>query len=193
MPWQTTLGLRHVIQQGSRFHIVDYTTKNHRLLSDRVLTIEEDVRHNIWAATEKGLVRIDKRGHARILLPHVNFLGCYANGNRVLAFSKINQTAYVFDLGGRLLCRTTLPQNIGHIGAIKGCVHSAPARPRCCCNRSGWAKASHGYGAVRNHCKFPKVPYKALSTTCSSSPIKVEIYGYSHKKDLSGSSTSYPD
>lgn len=48
-----TLGLRHVIQQGSRFHIVDYTTKNHRLLSDRVLTIEEDVRHNIWAATEK--------------------------------------------------------------------------------------------------------------------------------------------
>ena len=118
-----TLGLRHVIQQGSRFHIVDYTTKNHRLLSDRVLTIEEDARHNIWAATDRGLARIDSHGRARILLPHVNFLGCYANGNRVLAFSKINQTAYIFDLGGRLLCRTTLPQNIGHIGAIKGCVH----------------------------------------------------------------------
>lgn len=118
-----TLGLRHVIQQGNRFHIVDYTTKNHRLLSDRVLTIEEDTQHNIWAATDRGLARIDSHGRARILLPHVNFLGCYANGNRVLAFSKINQTAYVFDLGGRLLCRTTLPQNIGHIGAIKGCVH----------------------------------------------------------------------
>ena len=118
-----TLGLRHVIQQGNRFHIVDYTTKNHRLLSDRVLTIEEDTQHNIWAATDRGLARIDSHGRARIQLPHVNFLGCYANGNRVLAFSKINQTAYVFDLGGRLLCRTTLPQNIGHIGAIKGCVH----------------------------------------------------------------------
>ena len=88
-----------------------------------MLTIEEDARHNIWAASDRGLARIDSHGRARILLPHVNFLGCYANGNRVLAFSKINQTAYIFDLGGRLLCRTTLPQNIGHIGAIKGCVH----------------------------------------------------------------------
>ncbi len=117
-----TLGLRHVIQQGSRFHIVDYTTKNHRLLSDRVLTIEEDARHNIWAATEKGLVRIDNRGHARILLPQTNFLGCYTYGKWVLAFSKINQTAYIFDLSGHMLCHTTLPQSIGHIGAIKGCV-----------------------------------------------------------------------
>lgn len=117
-----TLGLRHVIQQGNRFHIVDYTTKNHRLQSDRVLTIEEDTQHNIWAATDKGLARIDRYGHARVLLPQINFHGCYAYGKWVLAFSKINQTAYIFDLSGRLVYRTTLPQSIGHIGAIKGCV-----------------------------------------------------------------------
>ena len=117
-----TLGLRHVIQQGNRFHIVDYTTKNHRLKSDRVLTIEEDEQHNIWAATDWGLVRIDSHGRSRVLLPKINFHGCYAYGKWLLAFSKINQTAYIFDLSGRLLYRTTLPQSIGHIGAIKGCV-----------------------------------------------------------------------
>ena len=78
-----TLGLRHVIQQGNRFHIVDYTTKNHRLKSDRVLTIEEDEQHNIWAATDKGIARIDSRGRSRILLPKVSFQGCYAYGKRL--------------------------------------------------------------------------------------------------------------
>ena len=75
----------------------------------------------------------------------------------------------------------------------RGSGSSAPARPRCCCNRSGWARASHGYGVVRNRYKYPKVLYKARLTACNSLPTKAVTFGFSPPKDPSESSTSYPD
>lgn len=117
-----TLGLRHVIQQDGRFRVVDYTRENGRLKSSSVNAIVEDRLHHVWAATTMGLARIDTQGRATILMPQINFLGCYVHGDRVFAFCKGNQTGYVFNLNGQLLSRVHLSQAMGHIGAIKGCV-----------------------------------------------------------------------
>ena len=102
--------------------VVDYTRENGRLKSSSVNAIVEDRLHHVWAATTMGRARIDTQGRATILMPRINFLGCYVHGDRVFAFCKGNQTGYVFNLNGQLLSRVHLSQAMGHIGAIKGCV-----------------------------------------------------------------------
>lgn len=116
-----TDGLRHVYEQDGKYVSDDYTTQNHRLPSDCVRNIDEDKDGVVWVATDNGLVRIDRGGISKTVVPDLPFMGCYANGDLVMAYNKTHQTAYVFNLNGRLLRKVPLG-SVGHIGAMRGSV-----------------------------------------------------------------------
>ena len=115
-------GLRLVKVIGGHFTHHDFTVANHSLRSDAVREIALDSKGNFWAATDKGIARIDTFGHLRLLYPHTSFTGCYRGNNVVLALSKAEQAAYLFKPDGRLLVRTTIPSPLGHLSAIRGCI-----------------------------------------------------------------------
>lgn len=115
-------GLRLVKVIGGHFTHHDFTVANHSLRSDAVREIALDRKGNFWAATDKGIARIDTFGHLRLLYPHTSFTGCYRGNNVVLALSKAEQAAYLFKPDGRLLVRTTIPSPLGHLSAIRGCI-----------------------------------------------------------------------
>lgn len=81
-----TFGLRHVTKINGKYITTDFTVNNHRLPDNHVSTIAEDSKGNIWAATKKGLVRIDRQGHTRICLPNRDLLGCFAYGDKIMAY-----------------------------------------------------------------------------------------------------------
>lgn len=115
-------GFRLVKVIGGHFTHHDFTVANHSLRSDAVREIALDRKGNFWAATDKGIARIDTFGHLRLLYPHTSFTGCYRGNNVVLALSKAEQAAYLFKPDGRLLVRTTIPSPLGHLSAIRGCI-----------------------------------------------------------------------
>lgn len=115
-------GFRLVKVIGGHFTHHDFTVANHSLRSDAVREIALDRKGNFWAATDKGIARIDTFGHLRLLYPHTSFNGCYRGNNVVLALSKAEQAAYLFNPDGRLLVRTTIPSPLGHLSAIRGCI-----------------------------------------------------------------------
>lgn len=115
-------GLRLVKVIGGHFTHHDFTVANHSLRSDAVREIALDRKGNFWAATDKGIARIDTFGHLRLLYPHTSFTGCYRGNNVVLALSKAEQAAYLFKPDGRLFVRTTIPSPLGHLSAIRGCI-----------------------------------------------------------------------
>lgn len=115
-------GLRLVKVIGGHFTHHDFTVANHSLRSDAVREIVLDRKGNFWAATDKGIARIDTFGHFRLLYPRTSFNGCYRGNNVVLALSKAEQAAYLFNPDGRLLVRTTIPSPLGHLSAIRGCI-----------------------------------------------------------------------
>ena len=118
-----TFGLRHVTKINGKYITTDFTVNNHRLPDNHVSTIAEDSKGNIWAATKKGLVRIDRQGHTRICLPNRDLLGCFAYGDKIMAYKKVWQTAYIFNSDGRLLKETHLPTPLGHVSAIRGVIN----------------------------------------------------------------------
>ena len=115
-------GLRLVKVIGGHFTHHDFTVANHSLRSDAVREIALDSKGNFWAATDKGIARIDTFGHLCLLYPHTSFTGCYRGNNVVLALSKAEQAAYLFKPDGRLFVRTTIPSPLGHLSAIRGCI-----------------------------------------------------------------------
>lgn len=115
-------GLRLVKVTDGHFTHHDFTVATHSLRSDAVREIALDHKGNFWAATDKGIARIDTFGHLRLLYPHTSFTGCYRGNNVVLALSKAEQAAYLFKPDGKLLVRTTIPAPLGHLAAIRGCI-----------------------------------------------------------------------
>lgn len=115
-----TDGLRHVCVKDGEYVTTDYSVQNHKLPGNRVRNIAEDSKGNIWASTDKGLVRIDSNGHVRVMLKGKPLMGCYAYGNLVMAYQKESHTAYVYNSDGSLRYRSVLPMAMGHIGAVRG-------------------------------------------------------------------------
>lgn len=89
-------GLRLVKVTNGHFTHHDFTVATHSLRSDAVREIDLDHKGNFWAATDKGIARIDTFGHFRLLYPRTSFNGCYRGNNVVLALSKAEQAAYLF-------------------------------------------------------------------------------------------------
>ena len=115
-------GLRLVMVRDGRFSHRDYTVAGHTLRSDVVSGIALDHQGNFWAATDKGLARIDTLGRLRLLYPRTSFVGCYAGRGVVLALSKQEQAAYLFRPNGELLVRSKLSLPVGHFAVVRGCI-----------------------------------------------------------------------
>ena len=118
-----TYGLRHVTKDNDRYVSTDFTANNHRLPGNQVTNIAEDSKGDIWAGTDKGLVRIDRQDRTLTLLKGKKIMGCYAFGDKVIAYVKSVQTAFVFNVEGRLLKKAPLPSALGHVNAIRGTIN----------------------------------------------------------------------
>lgn len=118
-----TYGLRQVIKANDKYITTDYTVANHRLPDNHVSKLAEDSQGIVWAATKKGLVRIDRQGHTRTYLHNYALMGCFAYGDRIMTYKKAGQTAYIFNTEGRLLKKAHLPSALGHVNAIRGVIN----------------------------------------------------------------------
>ena len=118
----TDFGLRLVTVKDGHFSHHDYTVANRGLRSNTVWELALDHDGNFWAATDKGVARIDSLGRCRLLYPGTSFIGCYAGRGTVLALSKTEQAAYLFRSDGKFLVRNRLPLPMGHISAVRGCI-----------------------------------------------------------------------
>lgn len=117
-----TDGVRHVMEKDGEYTTVDYSAKNHKLPGDRVRNVSEDGKGVIWVATDKGLARIDKAGHAQTLLKGKAIMRCNSYGDLTLAYQKESHTAYIFNTAGKLVRKGVLPIAMGHISAIRGII-----------------------------------------------------------------------
>ena len=118
-----TYGLRQVTKINGNYTTTDYTVTNRRLPDNHVNAVAEDCNGIIWAATTKGLVRIDPQGHTRAYLRNYDLMGCFTYGDKIMAYKKLGQTAYIFNSKGRLLKKSHLPSPLGHVNAIRGVIN----------------------------------------------------------------------
>lgn len=89
--WSNTEGVRHVSKTATGYVTRDYTQENGALPDDYAHSLDEDGEGNVWVATDKGLVRIDRQGKPRTVIRGETFLGCYAYGDKIMTFSKKDQ------------------------------------------------------------------------------------------------------
>lgn len=120
--FSNTSGIRHILFHNGKFSTTDYTADNHELNSNDIRELCEDNHHAVWAASTKGMVKISPQGKARTFESDIEFLGCISYQDKILAFSKKNQTAYIFNSKGKLINKCVLASVMGRIGAIKGSI-----------------------------------------------------------------------
>jgi signal transduction histidine kinase/DNA-binding response OmpR family regulator/ligand-binding sensor domain-containing protein len=118
-----TYGLRRVTKVNGKYTSTDFTANNHRLPGNQVMNIAEDCKGNIWVSSDKGLVRIDKSDRTLTRLKGKKIMGCFAFGDKIIAYVKSMQTAFIFNVEGRMLRKVPLSPALGHVNAIRGTIN----------------------------------------------------------------------
>ena len=118
-----TYGLRRVTKVNGKYTSTDFTANNHRLPGNQVMNIAEDCKGNIWVSSDKGLVRIDKSDRTLTRLKGKKIMGCFAFGDKIIAYVKSMQTAFIFNVEGRMLRKVPLSPTLGHVNAIRGTIN----------------------------------------------------------------------
>lgn len=94
--YDTNNGIRHIAYKNGNFSCYDYTTENGVLPTNHIARMTADKAGNVWAMTNKGLIRIDKEGKIRIIsegnrqIDGTSYEGnviCLEGGNRIIAYS----------------------------------------------------------------------------------------------------------
>lgn len=116
--YDTRSGIRHVTRRDGRFTCTDYTKENGRLPSNNVTRLVEDGRHNIWALTESGLLRIGPDGRVTTVVDDRRYLMGNSYGGNVLCLSSGNRVE-MFSPDGRVLRRTVIPEEQGAVRTIR--------------------------------------------------------------------------
>ena len=116
--YDTRSGIRHVSYKNGVFACTDYTKSGGRLPSDTIARLVEDGRHNIWAFTSSGLLRIDSTGKVHTVVAGRKYImGNEYHGN-VLCLSEDN-TVEMFAPDGRLLRSVVIPPALGNVRTIR--------------------------------------------------------------------------
>ncbi len=64
--WDDEVGARKISYNGNDFTIKDFSKRNHLLPTDKIRSVAEDDRHNMWLNTDWGLVMIDKHNKVHL-------------------------------------------------------------------------------------------------------------------------------
>lgn len=120
--YNTTFGIRHVICKDGKFTIRDYTKENGSLATNNVRMIEQAADKQVWAATNRGLYRIDGEGNVHPLLKGHDLSNVLSvkDERLMVAFDRGRQAAYVFSLQGKLVKTVPLPKSEGRIDDVVG-------------------------------------------------------------------------
>lgn len=111
-------GARHVRLDHGRYLCTDYNKGNGRLPSDRVQRVVRDRGGNSWILTSGGLVRVDGRGHVRLMAK-----GNYLEGNvwqgQLVCLSDNGRVDF-YDTRGRCVRTVRIPFVMGQTGGVRG-------------------------------------------------------------------------
>ncbi|MBD8994072.1 MAG: hypothetical protein EGR07_05065 [Prevotella sp.] len=108
-------GVRYLTYSNGKFHATDYTTKNGKLIGDRQLQIQEDFKHNIWIASDKGLNRITPDGKSHLMLKNQHIITLTTDGNHIAVLTDKGD-AFLYDNSGKLVRKSHLPSMVGYVG-----------------------------------------------------------------------------
>ena len=116
--YDTRSGIRRVSCRDGRFSCIDYNTAGGQLPANSVSRLVEDGRHNIWALTDGGLLRIDSTGHVRTVVAGRKYIiGNEYKGN-ILCLSEGN-IVEMFSPDGQLVGKTVIPKVLGNVKTIR--------------------------------------------------------------------------
>lgn len=116
--YDTRSGIRHVARRDGRFTCTDYNRENGRLPSNHVTRLVEDSRHNIWALTEGGLLRISPDGRVTTVVGGRRYIIGNSYGGNVLCLSSGNRVE-LFSPDGRVLRRMVIPEELGAVRVVR--------------------------------------------------------------------------
>ncbi len=116
--YDTRSGIRHVACRDGRFVCTDYNKENGRLPSNHVTRLVEDGRHNIWALTDGGLLRIGSDGKVTTVVAGRHYIMGNVYGGNVLCLSSGNRVE-LFSPAGRLLRSMVIPEELGAVKTIR--------------------------------------------------------------------------
>lgn len=108
-------GARYLTYSNGKFHATDYTTKNGKLIGDRQLQIQEDFKHNIWIASDKGLNRITPDGKSHLMLKNQHIITLTTDGNHIAVLTDKGD-AFLYDNSGKPVRKSHLPSMVGYVG-----------------------------------------------------------------------------
>lgn len=108
-------GARYLTYSNGKFHATDYTTKNGKLIGDHQLQMQEDFKHNIWIASDKGLNRITPDGKSHLMLKNQHIITLTTDGNHIAVLTDKGD-AFLYDNSGKPVRKSHLPSMVGYVG-----------------------------------------------------------------------------
>lgn len=120
--YNNTDGLRHIICKNGIYKAFDYNTNNKKIPTNNIRGLDKANNNTIWAATDKGVIMIRNNGKVKLLNRNIDFIGITTYKDKAAAFSKKDQTAYIYNKEGLLLKKAVLASPLGRIGSIKGSI-----------------------------------------------------------------------
>lgn len=114
--YDTRNGIRRIVCKGSRFECRDFNTENNSLPTNHIIRMVEDGAGNVWAMSDKGLIRIcgdntslveDKRQIDGTV--YEGNVICLEENNRIKTYSPY----------GKLLKETDIPTEFGRLGYLR--------------------------------------------------------------------------
>jgi len=110
-------GVRHSHYADGQFSVTDYTWQGGQLPSDNVELLIEDSLHNIWIATDNGVVMLNPQDQPKTLLQGHAVIGA-GTSQQATYFIDRQGLAFAFDAQGRQLYQSQLPTIIGRPGKV---------------------------------------------------------------------------
>ena len=111
-------GIRHVSCQGGNFKCTDYTVQNGRLPGSHIPRMVADGKGNVWAATDNGLLRIDRQGRLTTIAKGQRYKEANTYRGDIVCLTESN-TVEIYSPDGKKTKSFKIPSAVGNVNAIK--------------------------------------------------------------------------
>lgn len=111
-------GIRHVSCQGGNFKCTDYTVQNGRLPGSHIPRMVADGKGNVWAATDNGLLRIDRQGRLTTIAKGQRYKEANTYRGDIVCLTESN-TVEIYSPDGKKAKSFKIPSAVGNVNAIK--------------------------------------------------------------------------
>ncbi len=113
--YSAEFGAKYLTYNDGKFHAIDYTTKNGKLIGSHQLAMVEDAKQNVWIASDKGLNLITPDHKSHLMLKNQHIITLTTDGATIAVLTD-KGNAYLYNNQGKLTKTAHLPSMVGFVG-----------------------------------------------------------------------------